>query len=421
MNKIINNIRTPEKPIKRITRRALCTILPIGIITGSAIGIHDSKNKDKEIEALNNPTSISDENLEEEYKDLLLTENFDINNEDEVRQRANAILKLYGSNDLNIEDIVNLIYFVNGAYANISYSSTDSQVRYEENQEMFLMLYKLLNANYADELNRLFDLKEEEKEEKRESNYNDQIFAYMLMADDNPGKRDALKLASVVLEHLKDIKEGNTSDFESNAFEFYNLAYKIKEDDTISNSNKIALYDQYKSNTQLYSGYLTKEQMDFLQKNPESVENNLKDELYKATGSEFDTNNHKDLKLTEHTSAAHKEDRAKANAGQKEVKLNNEKVVDEGGKKVASSKKVVSEGTTKVVTRTFTVDIDEKSYEVTEKGGKVIDYKEVTEKSTTKENTTKDECIVESTTRRYVDSDITKDEEIHQIDPVLVK
>ena len=69
-----------------------------------------------------NDTSI----VEPEDLGLILTEDFDINDESAVRKRAEAIYNI-SEKDITIEEIMNVIYFMNGKYESLILNGTDRE------------------------------------------------------------------------------------------------------------------------------------------------------------------------------------------------------------------------------------------------------------------------------------------------------
>ena len=221
-----------NQPFKKVKERATKIVAGVlsGIlaITGGVFAFKLSK-KDQVNNEL--PSSI-ELTTDEEESELDLSNDFDINNAEEVRKRAEAIYKI-SEKDVSVEDIINLIYLANGEYNNINIDENLTDVeKFEYVQDLIISLTNLLNDNIKDDVNSLAASKNGEKI----SVDNDmEIYSYMLFASSNNGKKLAIKLAELINEQLNNISHNKVDAYEDVAKRFYELYQEIKKSNESDN------------------------------------------------------------------------------------------------------------------------------------------------------------------------------------------
>lgn len=392
------NTYQAHERMKKTTTRAISIIAAVGIFLGGTFVA--CKKFDKKDETKKDEEIVTEVNTE----GLILTDDFDINNYDEVLKRAKAIYEL-SDKSVSVAEIVNIIYLTNGRYDLLKFKSTDKEAQYKELQNLFVLQYKLLYQNLNDDTDNLLYIIN--KEGKFELVEDSEIFAYMFMAKTNDDKVKAIEFAKIINKQLDAIKNKKVENFESNAREFYEYFISIRDSKTMSKYIKWALINETHAKSVLYPGMFTKEQENEIDKARAAVNNTVAFEVVEKLGLEMDARD-KECTSTKTGDRHVASDAANANVKEKTTKkLDQPKKVDNGGKKVATSKKVIqdgSKGTTRTEIRTFTakVDVPTGTRTVTEKGGDVIDEKYVDDEASKAEemmNTTT------TTTTKYKDAD----------------
>lgn len=150
----------------------------------------------------------------EEFGVLYLCEDFDINDEVAVNERAQAIYDI-SEKQVEVSDIKNIIYLVNEKFDKIDYKGkTTDEDKFKYVQELITKdCFQLLNDNIQDESERAIDLIKEEKEVKEVVEGQKDIYAYMFEAS-HPEKDSAFTIAQIVEEQNDNIKNSLVSHFE---------------------------------------------------------------------------------------------------------------------------------------------------------------------------------------------------------------
>ena len=125
-------------------RNAAISVALVGalLVGGVKVGSYFNKKNDKTpIDATPQTTMIDPATSE-----LVLTEDFDINNDEQVNKRAQAIYEL-SEKEYSVEDIKNTIYLFNEKYDKVVYpktAKTDDE-KFEYLQQLALLLGKTLD------------------------------------------------------------------------------------------------------------------------------------------------------------------------------------------------------------------------------------------------------------------------------------
>ncbi len=182
-----------------LQKRTVSIIVSAAIVaTGIAATVKlSSKNKAQTPEITTEYTTLVD-NI-----NLLLTEDFNIEDAAAVKARAEAIFNL-SDGDVSVEDIINLIYLTNSRYDLMTYNTTDKV-------EQLAIDQKLITRSMVDLLS------------------GGQVYAYMLMAQDGPAKQEAIKLATIAEKQKEAIKSGDTSKSEEYANEIQTIINGLKD------------------------------------------------------------------------------------------------------------------------------------------------------------------------------------------------
>ncbi len=174
-------------------------------------------------------TSISQEL---EVAGLVLTEDFDINSDDAVRKRAQEIYD-YSEKEHDVDTIVNIIYYVNGAYDKIIFPASEDKAAYV--QKIVLSLSEILDDNLLDDVEAQRNMFYKNENANVTPKEDQEIYAYMFMASTNTNpnavdvsKQDALRFAQIVNEQLENIKNGTVDKFETTADKYYDFYKRLK-------------------------------------------------------------------------------------------------------------------------------------------------------------------------------------------------
>lgn len=185
-------------------------------VSGLAVGLNSCK-RDEE----GTSTSIAGDATEEETKDLILTEDFDINNESEVKKRAEEIYNI-SDKEVSVSDIMNIIYLYNGVYDKVNCGGTTDIEKYQNVQKLAITItYKLLSSGNLDDMaNRAADLASNVKNPRnaKEGKY---IYAYMFESS-SKYKDIGLDIANNTEKQIDNILLGDVSAFENSEKTFEN-------------------------------------------------------------------------------------------------------------------------------------------------------------------------------------------------------
>lgn len=360
-----------------------------------------------------------------ENSELVLTEDFDINNKEEVSKRAKEIYEL-SEKKYDVLDIENAIYIVNEKNDMITYPSnlkTDDE-KFKYLQEISL----LYGATFDDYLIDYVNVKEE-IESKQEDINTDNLkkgmvpCSYMMMATSNEAKTLNINVAKVYIEQRHNIINKNKGAMIVSANDYYELYKKAKELE-MSTGYKVVTFKEFSAINSLFTSLLSKEQSSELDEALSFVATStnklfsdasenldlstiIKESLDKGTfGKEI-------TKLEEKYVESDKKSAEKIvnnNSNSKEETT----IIDAGGKPVNSStgKQEVISGNkieTEVETEEFIVSIPNSGIkeEVIE-GGEVVSESKVQNNSSSTTTTNKVENYTSTTNKEttYVDADL---------------
>ena len=145
----------------------------------------------------------------DEFEALYLSEDFNIDDENAVLKRANAIYDL-SDKKISVEDIVNMIYLINDKAEHISFASNNDTKKYEYLQYLIRNIKELLNDHMAGYVN--FQKNIINNKQNNTSNLGSLIHAYMLIATKSNGKDLAIKMGQLVDEQANNIAETHDVD-----------------------------------------------------------------------------------------------------------------------------------------------------------------------------------------------------------------
>ena len=439
------HIASGYQPLKNTKKTAVATtcLTLAGLLAAGLIGAHAIKKLKKPVE-IPEASSITETEPETEVQmdhgNLILWEDFDIENKDEVRKRAQAIYDI-SEKKYSVDEIVNMIYYFNGKSEYIVFPNGNSEdAKFKYLQNLGIHISDLLDDNLQDDLDRMYSLLDKEKEEDDVlANDDYEIYAYMFMASDKTlvaesmsgeqveftakgPKTYAIELALEVEKQLDAIRDGNVESFDSNAQGFYTISSEITKLKDAPDGYMVIMIDDYKTKLSLYPGdAFTKEQKSFFEDTKQdNYLNSLGFDASKKTGASYDANKGNKATTTPVTERRVEADKAKAEnrpEAKTTVKLKEPVVLEQGGKKVTTSKQtIVTPGTTKVEVFTFVASTTKPvttETTIIEKGGEVVSERYVdsdakdAEKYATEVVTEPTTQIDEQNTTKYVDSEST--------------
>ena len=196
------------------------------------------KNKTKDNNNLPEDTSITQE--AEENEKLYLSEDFDINNDKEVEDRARAIYKLLEDElkkTITVNDIKNIIYVVNNVSEKTDLKTSD------DIQQLLISLGNMFSNGgfyYVNKQIGAWDTIEE-----------DLIYPHVIFAKSNTAKKYSLKLSNILNKQVKNIKSG-VSD-KKLAEEYYKLFEEISADKELTSAEKSALLNAIKAYNPIFT------------------------------------------------------------------------------------------------------------------------------------------------------------------------
>lgn len=330
-------------------KKIVSGIVAAAMIIGGAFGLKSStgKKKDKSADA---PVQTTIEDVKEDYSDLYLAEDFNIDNKDEVKKRAEAIYNI-SEKKYSVEDIMNAIYLFNGKPESMNFKSENKEEMFQEIQKMFVVISDLFMDNYKDDIAKYSALMSDDGSEAEEMSVKNDIEpkSHMLKASTDPAKNLEFELSRIIKKQLKNINN-NASKDELNACsaEFYNF-FKGIENSEISSQNKVLLGMQSRAALTIFVKGLSEEQRKEVE-NPGFVSTNsdtVKSDAAKKTGCEEGLQKiiEEGIKkgtlgkpLTPDSKGYNKKDAEKAKEYESEVIYDKPIIVDEGGKKPNNGK-----------------------------------------------------------------------------------
>lgn len=341
------------------------------------------KNKTKDSTDLPEGTSISQE--AEENEKLYLSEDFDINNDKEVEERARAIYELLEDElkkNITANDIKNIIYVVNNSSEKTSLKSSD------DIQQLLISLGNVYSNGVSGYVNKLAGAT---------NNANGVlVHSYMFFASSNAAKKYSLKLGVILNKQVENIKN-NVSD-KVLADEYYKLFKEISENKELTSNEKSSLLNAFKAYNPLFttSKLLSKENVEELDKNNELAIStdeagiSIAKKGTKATdGKSIDIITKKDddcdeadKKNKENTKEGNHYglDTADANKYSGNNSSSDKKEESAGGKVIGNEEQVISGGDKidTIITEETVANIVEDAHEEVEEGGQVLEeYTEV--------------------------------------------
>lgn len=384
------------------------------LLGGTKVGSMIFKNKDKDVPTTTKPetTMVTPESTE-----LVLTEDFDINDPEAVSKRAQDIYNL-SEKKYSVLDIQNSIYIINGLYSKIIYPDTlNVNDEYDDDKLEYIQeLVKLLGITLDDYISDYvvaldYIMNDKMENVKVEGNSNSVPCAYMWMSQDSEAKKTAIEIAKVYYEQRANIRNNNMSAATITANEYYNIYSSLDKKD-FSNGDYLVIYNEFNAKNPIFTPFLDKKQSRDLDNIPGNIlmfANNI----YSEVGSNEKWNLSPTIQaglqngtfgkdITEMVDKYRKED---VESAKQRVEKSNEqiadesKVVNQGGTPASGSdgkQEVIDNGTTNVSTSEFVVDVpNEGTSEITVPGGDVVE--EHTTESVTAPSMT------ETTT--YIDAD----------------
>lgn len=368
---------------KKVT--SIVTALVLLVTSGTTIGVIRNRKNKNDKENISTTTSIS--TTYNQNSELLLSDDFDINDQEEVKLRAEEIYEL-SQKDLSLDEIINLIYLINGKYENLKLSSENTE--FKSLQSIYVSLTNILNDYIVNWVNK--------------NNSKKLIQAYMFMSSNDETdvitKEDAFNLAKIINKYLKALKKSNDENCKKYANEYYEFVREIE--DKINNSKKVCNGHEWVVLTQimtcnpLFTKYLSKDK-----------QSNL-DSISKLTGTrgtafseevvaEKGIDKTKDLEearkdgnygyTTPYTSGYNKQDAIKA----EKIESTTEKkkvVVDVGGKEIETEKQQINTPTTSVSQETYVATTENKKETTTTKNNSEDKKENKSNKTTTTKNNT---------------------------------
>ena len=350
---------------------------------------------------------------------LILTEDFDINDVEAVKERAKEIYDI-SEKEYSKADIANMIYILGEKYDSITFpiSANTDKEKFEYLQELALLLGTILDDDlykYTDAL-----VNGEMIIEKQES----VPCVYMFMATNTEEKQNAIEVARLYYEQRENVRMQDTAAMQITAEKYYEL-YASLEDMDLSASDKVALYKQFSAINPLFTPLLNLEQAEDLDDalGKCAAATNI---IFQTAAEDLDIseileegNYGKEISLGEKYNASDAKDAVTHPAVVKDNTKSTTRVVEEGGKPVKDNSgkhEVLNKPTTSVHKEEFTVKVPSttKPTEKVEEGGKVVEEETFVVDIGSYEGTTS--VVVEEggeiIEERYVDADAAKAEEL---------
>lgn len=193
------------------------------VVTGGVLAAKFSKNNDSDDYVIPTDEYVTDI----EDNNLYLSEDFSINNPEEVRKRAEAIYEI-SEKTISVDEIEDMIYLTNGKNEGITFAegTTDTE-KFQYIQSLIINYTDLLNDNIRDDVNALANSKAGEA-----ANVEEDIepYSYMLIAEENKeAKKIAMEVAKLINEQLGNIENYKVEAYEEITNRFYDLFKKVKE------------------------------------------------------------------------------------------------------------------------------------------------------------------------------------------------
>lgn len=276
-----NIYEQPDKKRKR--KAAVCTslILAGALLIGGTKIMSGFKLKSN----VGVTTEVTTTMVSNEESNLLLTEDFDINNPDEVGKRAQAIYDI-SEKERTVLDIQNSIYIVNGLYDKVVYPDevkTDDQ-KLEYVQSLVTLLSITLDDYLSDYLVMIdYVINDGVLDIEFAGNTDIIPYAYMWMPQTNDAKKLAIDIAKVCEEQRLNIENKDVTAMYETADKFYNLFLNIKETEA-SYGEQVLLYNEIGAKQLLFISVLDKEMSSDFAQVPSYITQQANN-LYSAIGA----------------------------------------------------------------------------------------------------------------------------------------
>ena len=333
-----------------------------------------------------------------ENNDLYLSSDFDINSDNDVLERAQAIYEI-SEKEYSVLDIKNTIYLYNGMYDKITYPENtitdDEKFMYIQNN-LTLCLPVTLNDYIEDYYSVMSGFMDEDVDRSLTRDITSMVYGYMFMPEYNDTKKMLMDLALICKEQINNITNKDISKLSDTANKYYAL-YLQASTLEFSTENKVIVFQEFKNKSSLFARFLSEEKANDLndaysilemakKKMYGTLSENLRISGAIKEGIDSGTFAKNEIKLEEKYK---KEDKQKAEERAKNYPTNKQetKVVDNGGKKVTNSSgnketkyvdgnnNIIKEPTTTVEESEFVVPVnpDDIPKDWTEAGGEVME------------------------------------------------
>lgn len=252
---------------KRGIAIALASVMTVTGIAASCA--RNNSSSDSETTTI---TETQTNSSTDEFKSLYLSEDFNIDDENAILERANAIYDL-SDKKISVEEIVNMIYLINDKAEHISFPSNNDTKKYEYLQYLIKNIKELLNDHMAGYVNSQRNIIK--NKESNTSDLGSLIHAYMLIASKSKGKVLAFKMGQLVDEQANNIIETHDVDkMKSDSKKYYEL-FKGLSNEEMANGEALVLLDDVQVKVSIMNVGLTKEQKDEMDNNKAHSYENL--------------------------------------------------------------------------------------------------------------------------------------------------
>ena len=324
-------------------KKALSVLSAAVLIIGGGAGIAQTTGLLDAIEgtSISGPEQPGEANNESEK--TYLAEPFDINDPDAVEERAKEIYDTYkkapmytekdvqNQKKAKLQDVINIIYILNGKYENVTFEKGTSDVqKYERLEWLKAFIERLYAANTIEEVNVIAGIDGFNAEDM---NFDDYINATDTYATADANKDIYENLANIVKTQVE-LKKSNAeeSELKENANEFYKLYEEVVSNKELEEYVRYGFLQDAGAKAPHFTYYL--KQVEFVDKNSQrKVDNRTFDELYDYL--ELDPDELDCMTKANTTTPFGKKynasDAKRANAGQ--TTKNENEVIDKGGKK----------------------------------------------------------------------------------------
>lgn len=246
-------VQTHKKSKKILT--AGISIFVAGTLVAVGVGKH-FKQKNKDIPTTTKPDTTM---VTSEFTELVLTQDFDINNKDEVSKRAQEIYNL-SEGAYNVLDIQNTIYIINEMYDKITYPKnlmTDDEKFYyiKSLSDLFGATLDDYLADYSVTMGLLIN----DKNLVFAGTTNPVPCAYMWMSKESEAKKIAIDLAKLYYDQRYNIRNGNIAAMTITANDYYDLYVKAKSV-KLSSGDKVILLTNFAIINELFTPHLSEKQ-----------------------------------------------------------------------------------------------------------------------------------------------------------------